>query len=1154
MAALADVPLTRPASDLLHPAPRRSEPVVPEALPAADQAPWVFGDYLLEEQLGHGGMGVIYRATQRSLNRTVSVKLLLLGRYSSEESIRRFRREAQSAAALRHPHIVSVYEVGEHEGQPYLTLEYIDGQSLAQVLRQGPLEPRRAAEYARTIAEAIHYAHVQGVLHRDVKPSNVLLDAFGEVRLTDFGLAKRLDGSSDMTVTGEMLGSPNYLSPEQAGGRNREVGPPADIYGIGALLYELLTGRPPFMAPSLQDTLFLIRDSDPVPPTSLNPDLPRDLEIIVLKCLEKDPAKRYATAADLAIDLDRFLRNLPILARPTPAVERAGKWIRRHRMGALLLSTVILSLLALSAGSWWFTFRVNRAREETEAANRRLSRNLFVREWNDAEQLLDERKPLPALTWFARVLRREPTHHVAAARLMTLLENLTLSIPAASPLVHPGPVYTASFSSSGLQLVTACADGGVRIWTWKQPAPHQQLLRTFEKPAACFVPGSDDILVADYHGVSRWRPDGTLLHETRHPSAGFLSWQTSRDGRRAVLISTERPPVLWDLATLQPVPREALAHDRLRTVALSGDGRFLLRPLLFGNNTDLQLGAWELATDRMVWLGKLPEIPGIGYLYSARFSDDGTRLAICRWGGRISVWRLDLPLAAEGTVPVIAGPPIQELSLGPISRAESLQFVDQNRHLLIATTDGMAHLWDLATGRFVPDHIEHAGQINATAIATNQSVLATASVDGLVSLWDLRAQRPEPLVIGSSNEVWDVAFAPDSSWFVTAGQPAATVHALPQGTQRFSLPMTGGSLISRVAVSPDGQRIATTTEHGHLRIWNGTTGEPVTPELAIERNLHDLSFTPEGRSVCVGAPGPNIHLLDTETGQPRQPKLTAEPSVVSTLVTADPARLVTGTVHGEVHFWSMPFLQPLATHQHHRGVVWTVRASRDGRRIATASGDQSVLIWNNQDAAVVREFRSDKAFYCAEFSPDGRQLVTGSADRTARIWDLTTGRQVSEIMRHPGGVWYAQFSSDGRVVATGDDSGFARLWDAHTGLPLGNWLRSGASLRRVRLSPDNHWIATVSADHFTRVWPVFAPEAPAPAWLSELAEALAGRRLDDEGNITPVSFQRWNDLRTALLAAPAEPGDFYAAWARWFLEGRLASPCPPPPVPGDFAR
>ena len=300
-----------------------------------------FGDYVLEREIGHGGMGVVYQARQLSLNRTVAVKLLLLGRYASAESIERLRREAQSAAALQHPNIVAIHEVGEHDGQHFIAMEFVEGRNLAEILGDGPLPPKRAAEYACAIARAIHHAHQKGVLHRDLKPSNVLIDQEDKVRLTDFGLAKKLDGSGDLTNTGQLVGTPNYLSPEAAAGGAAEVGPASDIYGIGALLYELLTGLPPFQANSLQETLLRIRDSEPIRPRVLNSDVPHDLETICLQCLAKEPKRRYASAALLAEDLQAFLEGRPVQARRPGLFLIFQKWAQRN-IAAVLVGSAIL--------------------------------------------------------------------------------------------------------------------------------------------------------------------------------------------------------------------------------------------------------------------------------------------------------------------------------------------------------------------------------------------------------------------------------------------------------------------------------------------------------------------------------------------------------------------------------------------------------------------------------------------------------------------------------------------------------------------------------------------------------------------------------------------------------------------------------------------
>jgi tetratricopeptide (TPR) repeat protein len=338
-------------------------------LPASLGTLRYFGDYELIEEIARGGMGVVYRARQKTLNREVAIKLLLHGALASGQDVDRFRAEAAAAASLNHPNIVSIHEVGECEGQHYFSMDLIAGRDLAAITQAGPLLARQAAEVVAQVAAAVQHAHDHGVLHRDLKPSNILMDAEGQPHVTDFGLARRLEDAVSLTQTGSLLGTPGYMAPEQAAGQKNLIDARSDVYGLGAVLFHVLTGRAPFTGESATDILRQVVEQEPLAPKLLNPSIPLDLETICLKCLNKEPERRYADAAAVAEDLGRFLRHEPILARPIGRLGRLARWSRRKPVVASLGAVVLLLLLTGAIGSVLFVLNVQRARRD-EAAQR----------------------------------------------------------------------------------------------------------------------------------------------------------------------------------------------------------------------------------------------------------------------------------------------------------------------------------------------------------------------------------------------------------------------------------------------------------------------------------------------------------------------------------------------------------------------------------------------------------------------------------------------------------------------------------------------------------------------------------------------------------------------------------------------------------------
>jgi serine/threonine protein kinase len=383
--SLGEAPTVPPAPPPSDDSNARRPPTLKEQLPTAAAASnWpVVPGYEILGELGRGGMGVVYKARQVALDRVVALKMILAGGHAGEAELARFRTEAEAVARLQHPNVVQIHEVGQHGGLPFFSLEFCAGGSLEKKLAGTPLPPLEAARLVQTLAGAMEAAHRAGVVHRDLKPANILLTSSGRSqtgvgdgspaplserplnehtpKITDFGLAKKLDSGTGQTASGAILGTPSYMAPEQAGGQNKTVGPLADVYALGAILYELLTSRPPFKAATQLDTLLLVLSEEPVPPRQLQPQVPRDLETICLKCLQKEPKKRYASAADLAEDLRRFGAGEPIQARPAGRWERGVKWAKRRPAVAALLAALVVAALGMAGGGAWFTLSLQRA-------------------------------------------------------------------------------------------------------------------------------------------------------------------------------------------------------------------------------------------------------------------------------------------------------------------------------------------------------------------------------------------------------------------------------------------------------------------------------------------------------------------------------------------------------------------------------------------------------------------------------------------------------------------------------------------------------------------------------------------------------------------------------------------------------------------------
>jgi tetratricopeptide (TPR) repeat protein len=495
-------------------------------------APPAIAGYEVVGELGRGGMGVVYQARHTRLNRLVALKMILAGGHAGPHELARFRVEAEAVARLQHPHIVQIYEVGEHNNQPYLVLELVDGGSLARQLAGTPLAPTAAARLVETLARAVHYAHGRGVVHRDLTLANVLLTAEGVPKITDFGLARRLDTEGAGTRTGVTLGTPPYMAPEQAAGRVREIGPATDVYALGAILYEAVTGRPPYQAATPVETMLQVMSAEVVPPRRLQPGLPRDLETVCLKCLERDPARRYGSAGEVADDLGRWLAGAPVRARRAGPWERAGKWVRRRPALAALLAVTALSVIALVAGLLWHNDRL-RAEADRTARERDAARKAQ----RSARRAVNDMYTQVAEQWLADTPRMTDVQREFLTKALAFYEEV-VSEPGAEPEDRL-ELGRALYRLATLRSVLA------------QPqaeASYRESVRVLEALVAEHpgVPEHRLELARSYNGLGH-----TLTNYDQFPEAETVLAQAHAEAERLHQHHPEHPDYRLELATAQ---------------------------------------------------------------------------------------------------------------------------------------------------------------------------------------------------------------------------------------------------------------------------------------------------------------------------------------------------------------------------------------------------------------------------------------------------------------------------------------------------------------------------------------------------------------------------------------------------------------------------
>jgi WD40 repeat protein len=977
----------------------------PGRLPDLPDLP-VLPDYELMGEIARGGMGVVYRARQISLDRTVAVKMLLHGQFASDEFVRRFRAEAEAAASLQHPNIVAIHAIGEHHGMPYFSMDYVDGCSLAEILRQEPRPIREIAGWISVLARAVHYAHQRGVLHRDLKPSNVLLDSRGQVRLTDFGLARRFTGGTEGTLstTGQMMGTPNYMPPEQASPDRGPVGPASDVYSIGAILYHLLTGRPPAMADSLEATLLAVLREDPIPPRWLRRGLPRDLETICLKSLQKHPSRRYGSAQALAEDLDRFLSGRPIHARPAGPLEKTFLWCRRKPGAA-----AALFLLALTAAGGVLTA------DHLSRVNRLARWDTYVSEMSRAQREWRERHFAEAYFYLQRQVPRpkDPDLRGFEWRYLWKLSqgNCAYRLP-----VHPDVVNWLSFSADGRSLASFAWDAtnGVEVWDTSSRR------RRFAIRDASAVGGFS----ADGRFLITGRKDGAVVTHNARGGERLALWPAVGElvafapaAMRVVSWATGGDLQVRELATgqvvrrLTNVTRRFFDAGRNAPVAIDPTGRRLavVRPGAPVDSKDLGIELWDVATGTLEAF--LPHERPIRLM---QFSPARPTLAIADGNGGVELW--DWGNSSDGSR---AGRRSIQAHALPV---QSLAFSADGTSLATGAHDEEIKLWNVATlSQRATPLAGHIGAVWALAFSPDGRFLASSGRETPISVWDLTALAPRPAITNvHAEKVGNFVFSADSRW-MAAGCRDNRVRVWDARTLEEKHQLRGVNYV--VAFRGQGSELLVADERGAAFWWDFVAARRrAVPSYEQLGEITSVEFSPDRRTAAVGHKNGQIQHLAIDSGE------------------------VIGSYHG------------------HREAILSITFTPDGRRFASGGRDKEIRLWDvgvtNTSRQVCREHKGGVAGLA--ISADGLKMASGCSANTIKFWDLNRlHHSLGARTWHRAAIRTLASSPDGERVVSGSEDHSVKLWDFASRRELASF-QLDAPIRLVTFSPDANQLAIVT--------------------------------------------------------------------------------------------